>query len=213
MLLRHFVSTVLVMLFLSEGVSAADGNTYSNPTAGFEVTKPDSWSFLSAEENLENLKRVKLNEDEFKAAMLKYATAPMVVMAKYPEPHDDLNPSFKVNIKSFGPMKGTPSVKLIEMILAQIKSLYSDFQVVQAPTTVDVSGIASGYARVSYTLEVPEAGSYPTTSELWIVPNGDYFFMIGVGTRTDGPSEVTEEVEQIIASIKIGTANRDVQKP
>jgi hypothetical protein len=92
---------------LAMSVYAADAEVFSSATAGFEVTKPAEWQFATADQNLENLKRTELNDKEFHAAMVKYATAPLVVMMKYPEPFEDLNPTLKVNIKPFGQLKGT----------------------------------------------------------------------------------------------------------
>ena len=48
--------------------------------------------------------------------MLKYATAPLVAMMKYPEPFDDVNPSFKANIKPLGQLKGKTAIELMAVV-------------------------------------------------------------------------------------------------
>ena len=85
---------------------APPSNEYANPTIGFHVTKPESWHFMSAQQNLENLKQTKLQDKELQAAMLKYATAPLIVIVKHPEPYGDVNPSLKVNIKQLKALSG-----------------------------------------------------------------------------------------------------------
>jgi hypothetical protein len=200
---RNAVLVLALILILSGSAFAGEPDVFNNPTAGFQVTKPAAWHYLTAAENLENIKDLKLKDEDFQTLMAKYATAPLVAMAKFPEPYDDLNPSFKVNIKPFGQLKGMKPVELIGLIASQLEPVFADFELVQPPLEVVVSDIKSGYVRINYTVEAPDGTSYPTTSELWIVPRGDYFFMLGVGTRQDEKSGSRKEIEAIIKSVKI----------
>jgi hypothetical protein len=192
-------------LFLMIGMAFAGDseNTFRSATVGFEVTKPESWQFLTAQQNLENLKRTKLSNEEFHQLMLKYATAPLVAMMKHPEPFDDLNPSLKVNVKPFGQLKGTDPKQILSMVSVQFASIFKDYEVVEAPTDTQVSGIKSGYLRFNYSLQIPDGRTFPTTSELWIVPRGDYFFMIGAGTRQDEKTGTRKEIQEILKTVKI----------
>jgi hypothetical protein len=115
--MRPIIPVVLSLILLIGTALAGDtNNTFKSVTVGFEVTKPQSWRFITAEQNLENLKRTKLSDEEFQRMMLKYATAPLVAMMKYPEPFDDLNPSYKVNVKPFGRLKGTDPKQILAMV-------------------------------------------------------------------------------------------------
>ena len=69
---------------------------------------------------------------------------------------------------------------------------------VQAPTDTTVSDLSAAYMRINYTLAIPDGRTFPTTSELWIVPRGNYFFMIGAGTRQDGKTGSREEISKIL---------------
>jgi len=178
-------------------------NTFRSVSVGFEVTKPKSWQFLTAEQNLENLKRTKLSDEEFQQLMLRYATAPLVAMMKYPEPFDDLNPSLKVNVKPFGQLKGMDPKQILSMVSVQFGSIFQDYEAVEGPTDTEVSGIKSGYLRFNYSLQIPDGRTFPTTSELWIVPRGDYFFMIGAGTRQDEKTGTRKEIQEILKTVKI----------
>jgi hypothetical protein len=198
-----YIKLIFLVIFLLTGIAYADENIFESITVGFEVTKPKGWSFVTAQENLDNLKRTKLSDDEFHQLMLKYATAPLVAMMKYPEPYDDLNPSLKVNIKPFGQLKGRDGKEVISLILPQFQKMFKDFQLVQAPIDVKVAGLKAAYVRINYSLQIPDGRTFPTTSELWIVPRGDYFFMIGAGTRQDEKTGSRKEIEQIMKSIKI----------
>lgn len=182
---------------------APDPNLFKNPTAGFEVTKPAKWQYASADFNQENLKKTKLNDQEMQAAMLKYATVPMVAMLKYPEPYDDVNPTFKVNIKPLGALEGKPATEIIGLLLPQFEKLFKDYELAQPPIEVEVSGLKGAYVRINYSLVTADDREFPTTSELWIVPRGEYFFMMGAGTRQDEKTGSRKEIQDILATVKI----------
>ncbi len=197
---------LVILLFVSAWggfTHAGQSDVFTSPTAGFKVTKPAGWHYVTAAQNLESLKATKLSDQEFQAAMLKYATAPLVAMTKFPEPYDDLNPSFKVNIKPFGQLKGKAATDIIGLILPQFQKAFKDYKLVQTPIEVEVSGLKAGYARINYSLQTPDGSLFPTTSELWIVPRGDYFFILGAGTRQDEKTGSRKEIETIIRSVKI----------
>lgn len=196
-------SLAFVLILFSSSALSEEPSVFSNPTAGFTVTKPVGWHYVTAEQNLNNIKATQINDKEFQAAMVKYATTPMVVMTKYKEPYDDVNPSFKVNIKPLGQFKGRDSKEIIGIILPQFQKLFKDFVLVQPPINVTVGGISSAYTRINYTMDVAGIGALPITSELWIIPRGDYFFMVGAGTRQDEKTGSRKEVESIINTIVI----------
>lgn len=196
-------SLALVLILFSGSALSEEPSVFSNPTAGFTVTKPVGWHYVTAEQNLNNLKATQLSDKEFQAAMVKYATTPMVAMTKHKEPYDDVNPSFKVNIKPLGQFKGKDSKEIIGVILPQIQRLFKDFVLVQPPTNVRVGGISSAYTRINYTMDAAGIGALPITSELWIIPRGDYFFLVGAGTRQDEKTGSRKEVESIINTIVI----------
>jgi hypothetical protein len=196
-------SLTLVFILFSGTALSEVLSVFSNPTAGFTVTKPVGWHYVTAEQNLNNLKATQLSDKEFQAAMVKYATTPMVAMTKYKEPYDDVNPSFKVNIKPLGQLKGRNSKEIIGVILPQFQKLFKDFVLVQPPINVKVGGVSSAYTRINYTMDAAGIGALPITSELWIIPRGDYFFMVGAGTRQDEKTGSRKEVESIINTIVI----------
>lgn len=203
--MRLFRESLLAALFiLGAGLAAAaDPNVFNNSTAGFQMTKPEEWSYITAAQNMDNIKAVKLSDETLHAALQKYATAPLVAMTKFPEPFDDVNPSFKVSLKPYGGLKGKLPQEIISLMVPQFQNLFKDFVLVQPPSEVAVSGIKSAYVRMNYTMEIPDGRTFPTTSELWIVPRGDYFFMIGAGTRQDEKTGSREEIQSILNTVKI----------
>ncbi len=57
--------------------------------------------------------------------------------------------------------------------------------------------------RIDYSLTIPDGRFFPTASELWIVPRGDYFFMIGAGTRQDEKTGSRKEILKILNSVEL----------
>jgi hypothetical protein len=193
------VLRAIVPLALCGFAHAQEGDTFRNVALGFEVTKPAQWHFSAAEAG---------SDEDAHAEMLKYATAPLVAITRHPEPFDDLNPSFKVNLRPLGELKGTSAIGILKLITPQFEQMFDDFAVAERPRKVTVSGLPAGYMRVSYSLQVPDGRRFPTSSEVWIVPRGDHFFMIGAGTRQDEKTGTRSEIHSILQSVRIAERAR-----
>jgi hypothetical protein len=183
-------------------------NTYSNPTLGISVTKPKEWHFATLEQHRENLGRAEFKDEEFQKMVQKYSTAPLVVMMKYQEPYDDLNPSFKMNIRPLGNLPEDDPTAIVSIAVAGLRANFPDFKMVIPPGETTVAGQKAGYVKVHYTMEVKDVGKFPVCSELWVVPRGKYFYLMGSGTRQDEKTGKREEIKKIIESIKFKGAPR-----
>lgn len=197
------IIALLFALTVSNAAAEDGTNAFKSPTVGFSVVKPSDWQFMTAEQNLENLARTQLNDRQLQEAMRKYSTAPLVAMTKYPEPFDDLNPSFKVNIRSLGELSGDDPVSIIKLAIRPIAKSFKDFTIAEQPSETSVSGLKAAHVRIHYSLEVPDGRTFPTASDLWIVPRGKFFFMIGAGTRQDEKTGTRAEIEKILSSVLI----------
>ena len=195
---------LLILLVFVSPVYASSDNIFESSTVGFKVTKPSSWSFMNLDEYQKNLGKVKTGDEDFQKKMVQYATAPLVGITKFPEPYDDLNPSLKVNIRPLGKFKGTNPTKIIHFMLPMIKKQFKDAIIVQEPMETKISGMNAAYAKINYTVELlADSRTFPTTSELWVVPRGNYFFMIGAGTRQDEKTGSRKEIKQILDTVLI----------
>ena len=124
-------------------------------------------------------------------------------MIRFKEPYDDLNPCINVNIKPLKNFSPDDPVKILEFISTPLSKLFQDFKFVTKPKEIDLAGMKAAYTCIDYTLTIPDGRTFPTRSELWIVPRGKMFFMIGAGTRQDEATGTRNEVHAIIAKIKI----------
>jgi hypothetical protein len=88
-------------------------------------------------------------------------------------------------------------------MVPQLEKVFRDYELVQAPAITEVAGLEAAYARINYSLETAAGSIFPCTSELWIVPRGDYFFLLGAGTRQDESTGSRNEIQDILRSVKI----------
>jgi hypothetical protein len=202
--MKQLLLTLFLCLTLWTGMASAEpSDVFHNPTTGFTVTKPPAWHYATAAQHVANLRAMKLNDQAFHTAMLRYATAPLLALQKFPEPFADVNPSFKVNLKPLGQLKGKRPTELLTLLLPQLQRAFSEVQVVQLPMEVEVAQIPSAYARLNYSLRTHTGETFPITSEVWIVPRGEYFFLLGAGTRQDEQTGTRAEIHAIVDSIRI----------
>jgi hypothetical protein len=66
-----------------------------------------------------------------------------------------------------------------------------------------LAGLKSAHVSLDYNLRLDGGRILPTRLELWIVPRGKIFFVIGTGTRQDERTGKRAEIQKIIESIKI----------
>jgi hypothetical protein len=166
------------------------------------LTKPATWQFATAQQGVDNIRRLETNE-ELKAAMIRYGSAPLVSMLKFPEPYDDINPSFTAKVRPLGTLKGKDPKDILTLVLSQMQRSFKEFVIVQPAADVTVSGLPGAHGRVNYTLEVSNLGSFPVTSDLWIIPRGDFVFMLGAGLRQDEKTGSRAEVQAIFDTVRI----------
>jgi hypothetical protein len=200
MIRRAFALGALV-LACAAPAQVDEPEVFASPTAGFQVAKPIGWHHMSAEQVRENNARV--GDAQLRELLKKGTTAPLVAFTKFPEPYDDLNPSFKVSLQPIERLSGGDAMEGIRRLVEQLGGMFPAFEVVQGPERTVVSGIDAAYARFTYDLEVPDGRRLPAMSEMWIVPRSSYFFLIGAGMRQDEKNGSREEIEAIVRSVKI----------
>jgi hypothetical protein len=132
----------------------------------------------------------------------RYATAPVVAFAKYKEPYEDLNPSFKINVRPLGAFAGHRPEEILEAAIPTFRRMFGDLRIDYAPTRTTLSAKQAAYTKLSYTMRAG-GREFPAVSEIWVVPSGPVFFMIGTGTRADERNGSRAEGRAIVESIRI----------
>ena len=187
---------------LRPAAAVPKGETITIPTVGLTVVRPPGWSTITAAENIRNIRSVEMDDPELQELAARYSTTPIVAFAKYKEPYDNLNPSLKINVRSLGAFAGHAPEDILEAALPTFNRMFGDLHVEVAPTRTTLSGKPAAHAKLSYTLRA-QGRVIPTISEIWVVPSGPIFFMIGTGTRADETNGSRAEVHAIVESIKV----------
>ena len=183
-------------------VARGPGETISIPTLGLSVVRPASWSVITAEENAQNLRSVEMDDRALQELAVRYANAPLVAIAKYKEPYADLNPSFKVNVRQLGGFNANAPEEIMQAALPTMRRMFADLDVVDGPRRTTVAGKPAAYTRLAYTMRAGGT-AFATVSEIWIVPSGPVYFMIGTGTRADERNGTRAEARAIVDSLTI----------
>jgi len=90
---------------------------------------------------------------------------------------------------------------ILELVIPQFQKMIEDFTLAQPPTDTVVGTLPAAYMRINYSISNPDGRIFPTATELWAIPRGDYYFMIGAGTRQDEKTGSREEIAEILSSI------------
>jgi len=193
-----------ICAFMVQQLEAVDGDTFKSQTVGFEITKPKNWRFASAQENLENIKRTELSDENLKKLILKSAAAPLVVITKFTEPYDDLNPSLKVSIKPYGTLKGKTPAQILDLILPTLSKAFKDFALADEPAEVEMFGIKSAHMGIEYTLVAENKAEFESHIPPLDYPQRGLFFLGGSRLRRDEKNGSYQEIEAILDTVKIG---------
>jgi len=197
----RYLSICLVAAGILSNSACFAGETFDNPMLGFSIEKPDSWHFITAEENLENISRSEFKDENVKEMLMKYATAPVVAMMKHEEPYEDINPSLKLNVKPLNNFKANDPKAIVDAVISPMSRMFEEFEIVEGPNETELNGKPAGYVRINYTMTISDGTVFPICSELWIVTRDSYFFIIGAGTRQDEKTGRREEIRSILNTL------------
>ncbi len=195
--------TLLVSLFLCIAAHAGDEDKFVSQTLGFEVTKPTSWSFMSANTYLEQMSQVRLSDEEYQEHFLQALRAPVVVITKRPSTYPGYNPSFKADVKPYGVIpKGSSGIEALEAMIGKIHHLAKEFRAEVSPENAVIGSKNGGYAKYSYVVTSSTGVDVPLTTEMWVVPLKSYVYIIGA-SYLQGSKDEPEEMKSIVQSIAI----------
>ena len=193
----------LLMLIFSTVSYAAEADTFRNPCAGISITKPAEWYYMGIDQNYENLKKSIMKSEELKKMSLKMADVPMVIITKYPEPYNNLNPTLKIDAKPSGEFKGTNPKKILSAMTDSMDAFFDGFKIIKGPTETKVDGMVGAYVRFNTIMKMEGGQPYLSCSEIWLIPRGEHMFMFSANTRQDEKNCTREEIRKIIDTIKI----------
>jgi hypothetical protein len=198
------IAVIPILMFIFSTIShAAETETFRNPCAGISITKPAEWYFMGIDKNYENLKKSKMKDEELKKMSLKMADVPMIVIKKYPEPYKNMNPTLKIDVKPTGDYKGIDPKKALSAMAGSMGDFFDGFKIIKGPTDTKIDGMSGAYIRFNTIMKMEDGQSYPTCSEIWLIPRGEHIFMFSANTRQDEKNCTRDEIRKLIDTIKI----------
>lgn len=153
---------------------------------------------------LANRKAVSVGNAQTDAAMHESSTPPLVVIARYPEPSEKPNPTLKLNWRLLGDLKGAAPLEIARVVADLMKKTIPSFELDGDVHTVRLSGLEAGTFKAHFSLEVPHLDrSFPVTTEVWLVPRGNFGLIIAASDPTGGTEGYQADFEAMVATIKI----------
>ena len=184
-------------------LASVDTNRFHSPTAGFTIIKPKDWQFASAQQIATNRATARLKDKELEELIKQRASAPLVVVTKHQEPHDDLNPSVQVIMRPLGQLEDRSAVELMGMVVPTLQRAMADFTFVEQVKQTKVGEVPAAYLKAKYTVANPEGREFKTLTRMWVVPRGAFMFMISMSGPQEGSDVSEREFSAILESIKI----------
>lgn len=202
-LYRASIISFIVLCAFGRLAIANEKNVYINPTAGFQIAKPDSWNFMSIEKFTANRENIRLKDEELGVAIRERASAPLVAITKHEEPYDDLNPTITVVLRPVGPLQGKPATEIMAFAVRPMQNAFHDFKYIRDIHEIEISGLKASHMQASYTISNKEGRNFKVVSRMWMVPRGAFIFLIGMSGPESGPDVSGAEFDHVLKSIKI----------
>ena len=181
--------------------SKSSSEVFHHQGAGFSMTKPMDWKYLSPEIIKAASESKKWNDAELEKAIKENPNAPLVVITRYQEPYPTLNPSVAVTMVNL-PVEGMPPKDILNMSTEVLKRAYPDLTYVDEVQDANVDGINGAYTKIRYTMAAGDQ-KFPTLTRMWLVPRGKIMFTVGMSGPQDGPDVSEDAFKTILSSIKI----------
>jgi hypothetical protein len=210
--MAKLVAAVTFVILFSWGV-AAQRQSISFKEYGFSMAKPEGW--FEAEKRvldesitqleLSNLGREKLKKDDDEAKLLALFTRYV------PDTHRGINPKIDVRVVPTGLARPLNFEAFRAAYTAETRArAYAadrpDYTLIQEPAVVDVIGGKGIFQITRFTIRTNQRTEYTIRSRTLVIPNGTYYFLIGIVDELGG-EDLSAFVDELVKSIKIGNHN------
>ncbi len=196
--MKHFLLAIASILASASSVAA---ERLEYPVFGFSIDAPEGWVLASDEDVRKNIDKLNFKSEEFKGLVQKFSRVPFINLMQFPEPHPDLNSSIRINTR-LGQIEDPVGVmKVMNSVLSE---QFENYEVKTSPQKVSVAGRESAVLSFTYLLRTADrAAEFLARSTIYIVPNGNHFYIVGLGASNPIPPDIQSTFEKAIESIKI----------
>lgn len=195
----------LILLILISSAALYGQKTFENKKFGFSMREPENWLVAGNEELKKNLENFDISDEKLEG-MLKTAQGTLLLTAYYKydtEVKEGLIPKIQIDIrpnktKDFLHFK-TSLTKSAE----NFKKYFEDFEFIQEPKEIVVSGIKSVFFICKFTMKLQDGQQLKVRARVYSIPYKNYFFQVNF---TDGQVEEDNSklFDELVKTIKIG---------
>lgn len=197
------IKMALPLFMILSFAIAEDSNTFYNATAGIKITKPDGWRFVGLDDVQKNREKTNLEDKNVEEGIKKRTNAPLIVMTKYAEPFDGLNPSVQILIRPLGNLIGKSSADILQMILPALQKSFKDMKIKEEVHETVVGGLKGAGVIFEYVLKTTDGKEFAAQSRMYTVTRNSFMIQVGIGLPNNPSKEIEKEISNILTSLTI----------
>jgi hypothetical protein len=180
-----------------------EGDTLVDDSLYLTVTKPASWHFLTAKEKRDRRSAIAYKNKRWGMMVQQESFPPRIMLAKYPEPYDGVNPTIAIDRYPLGELRFKDGPWIANYDSLWLKRLiFTPIVFTESPAATTLAGREAGYYRALYEMEREHAPALSISRQLWVVASPITVIRITAVAAQSGPDACTAEIAAVIASLK-----------
>jgi hypothetical protein len=198
--MRHLLCAIAATLCVN---APANAERFTNTALGLRIEKPDDWCVLTPEENAEDHRRIEAANPQLSEGIRGDGERPVYAFFRYRDRYrGGFTPTVKVGTRTAASLIGHTGQQVLDAMLPQVGKMMTGLTVVTAPESVRLAGKLAGHMTLTYTLNVDRT-SFRVASEMWVIPRGTYFVVLGAIYPPDDKSGDRAAVMKIVNSLQL----------
>lgn len=201
---ERFIGLLLAMVVECGMATAGEqpGDRFENAAVGISLMRPAGWRMASLQEVAAQRASRRLTDKEMEAR-LQRVPAPLFVFTKYPPSHPSLSPTITVKFIPLRSLADVPPEEMLRTTLTMMKRGAPDLTLLEEVHSTEVSGLKAAAAKAAYTSRHADGSDYKILTRMWMIPRGQFVFIVGMNGPQDGPDVSEQEFRAVLASVKI----------
>lgn len=196
-----------IILLILISITLLNGQkTFENKKFGFSIQEPSNWIVTTNKELISNLEKFEFSEDGL-ARLLAVEKGSVVLTAfsKYDAKEKvGLIPTIQIRVRT-GHARNFQAFKAaIIKSMENSKMLFENFEYVEEPKEVEISGIKSVLLITRFTARSKNGAELKAKSRIYAIPYKNYFFQLNFNDGQNS-EDCTKLFDELVKTIKIGS--------
>jgi hypothetical protein len=196
--MQRVILVCVALLFCAR----ANAERLTNPALGLSIEKPDDWCNLAASDITKDHRLIGMNYPALEQAIRKYPIAPVFAFFRCRTGRDGVAATVKVETQPADPSGQESAPHALRAAVGLFSKLVGDVKVATPPETVTLAGRPSAYSALTFTLRIG-AKPYSVASELWAIPQGKYFILVGTTYAANDGTGARAAIMNIVNSLEL----------